>query len=67
MENFNAKLDRILETIDEFCEDYPYLVGYVISVLGLVISVNYAYSNGYQRGKLAVLSKAYELMIEQKR
>lgn len=66
MENFNAKLDHILETIDELCEDYPYLVGYAISVLGLVISVNYAYSNGYQRGKLEVLSKAYELMIEQK-
>lgn len=67
MENFNAKLDRILETIDEFCEDYPYLAGYAISVLGLVISVNYAYANGYQRGQLAVLSKAYEMMAEQKK
>ena len=67
MKNFNAKLDRILETIDEFCEDYPYLVGYAISVLCLVISVNYAYSNWCQRGDLAVLSKAYELMIEQNR
>ena len=67
MENFNAKLDRIVETIDEFCEDHPYLVGYAIAVLGLVISVNYAYANGYQRGQLAVLSKAYEIMVEQKK
>ena len=66
MENFNAKVERIVETVDEFCEDHPYLVGYAISIFGLVISVNYAYANGCQRGKLAVLSKAYEMMVEQK-
>ena len=66
MENFNAKAENILETVDDFCEDHPYLIGYAIAVLGLVISVNYAYANGYQRGQLAVLSKAYEIMVKQK-
>ena len=67
MENFNAKAENILETVDDFCEDHPYLIGYAIAVLGLVISVNYAYANGYQRGQLAVLSKAYEMMADQKK
>ena len=67
MENFNAKVERIVEAADEFCEDHPYLIGYAIAVLGLVISVNYAYTNGYHRGQLAVLSKAYEMMAEQKK
>ena len=66
MENFNVKVERIAEAADEFCEDHPYLLGYAIAVLGLVISVNYAYANGYQRGQLAVLSKAYKIMVEQK-
>ena len=67
MENFNVKVERIVEAADEFCKDHPYLIGYAIAVLGLVISVNYAYTNGYQRGQLAVLSKAYEMIAEQKK
>ena len=67
MENFNAKVERIVEAADEFCEDHPYLLGYAISVLGIVISVNYAYDNGYQRGQLKKKKKAYGMMADQKK